>query len=127
MPNLSTGFTYLGTLVNGLAYTGKERIFGDHPTGDLQINTGTTVDEKHRGDQQNRVDLKMLCSLLKTQFTISKKQIVLLHFQSWALAVLGEVFRYYRKWLFLPQYKIPQLLKNTKYKIPKVGWELAVF
>ena len=41
--------------------------------------------------------------------------------------VLGEdreVFRYYRKWLFTA-------IQNTavlkKYKIPKVGWELAVF
>ena len=39
--------------------------------------------------------------------------------QKWALAVMGVVFRYYRKWFF---YKIPQVWKfyqNTKYrKVP---------
>ena len=47
--------------------------------------------------------------------------------QSWALAVLGAVFRYYRKWNFLPNTEHHRFFINTKIQIPKVGREVCVF
>ena len=53
-----------------------------------------------------------------------------LFFQRWAHAVLGAVFRYFgitASGFFYQDTKYCIFLRNTKYKMPKVGWELPVF